>query len=561
MSFPVLFQQAPASDFPNGLRDTEAKAVMPRWGLVAVLLLVCFIPRAWIACHWDLVWTDSVTFLHAAEAIERGDLRAAFEETGLNVYPVILYGLRRLGLDWTVAGTWWSVLMATLAVLPLFGWVRRQFDDQVAVAACLAYAFHGKLMAVSVLMIRDPTFWLLFNLTLYLLWRAVTEVRWRLFFAAGLSLAIAVHTRSEGWLLAIPLVLWPAFRLPAIRGRRWKLTGGATLCLMMIPLCMAAVNCTWLAHAQRWSLVRPAHVEILRGWLGIDAAKTDPTGGGSAGRKAVESGDDDLAAMAIETDPMGYSPGSLSKTAALRKFGETFVKAYTYLLGLLALIGVCRWWRVYFRRDHQTLLLMSLILLGMIWVRNTQVRSDIRYYFPMVLVSFPWIGLGFLDVADWAAWLVSLGRGPMNVLRPVMAGLLACAVIIFGMCDTNLASTHFMREHVALGDWIEEHYGPQRTIVANILETRLVQYHSHGCIVGYLEPRACERTGLPPSVRAMRPDILLVWTDPDSRDRWMRFARSVAAERDLGYEIIHDRRLPTEPDQIVVLARIRQRAR
>ncbi len=184
-----------------------------------LLALVCFVPRAWIACHWDLVWTDSVTYLHAAEALERGDLRVAFDETGLNVYPVILCGLRRLGVDWTMAGTWWSVLMATAAVLPLFGWVRRQFDDQVASAACLAYAFHGKLTAVSVLIIRDPTFWFLFNLTLYLLWRAATEVRWRLFFGAGLAFTLAGFTPHRGLAASGPAAALAGVPLAGAAGR------------------------------------------------------------------------------------------------------------------------------------------------------------------------------------------------------------------------------------------------------------------------------------------------------------------------------------------------------
>ena len=214
------------------------------------------------------------------------DLDAAFEETGLNVYPVILCGLRRLGMDWTMAGAWWSVLMATAAVLPLFGWVRRQFDDQVASAACLAYAFHGKLMAVSVLIIRDPTFWFLFNLTLYLFGGPSPKSDWRLFLGAGPALTPAVHTRSEGWLLVVPLLLWPAFRCrrwPEVPcGRRWKLAGGTALCLAMVPFCMALVNLTWLRDAPRWGLVRSARPNFA----GLAGLGTRQAGGPAESRAA-----------------------------------------------------------------------------------------------------------------------------------------------------------------------------------------------------------------------------------------------------------------------------------
>ena len=479
--------------------EAEAKAVAPRWGLMMLLALVCFVPRAWIACHWDLVWTDSVTYLHAAEALERGDLHAAFEETGLNVYPVILCGLRRLGMDWTAAGTWWSVLMATAAVLPLFGWVRRQFDDQVASAACLAYAFHGKLMAVSVLIIRDPTFWFLFNLTLYLLWRARHRSPLAAVSRRG-TVADPGRAHPERGLAAGG----PAAALAGIpvgrrlQARRWKLAGGTALCLAMVPLCTALVNLTWLRDAPRWSPIREAHVQILRGWLGLDT--------GQAGRPArvprrllrrppTPAAGGDQVSMALETDPMGFSPESLSKS--LRKFGETLVKSYTYLLGLLALIGIWRWWRVYLRRDHQTLLLMVLVLLAMIWVRNTQVRSDIRYFFPMVLVSFPWIGLGFLKLSDWGCPARLLGpRRDAPAALGDGARLGGRRRGVRRRANTNLASARFMREHAELGKWIRGHFGPDRTIVGNIHETRLVQYYSQGRIVGYLDPRACEGAGL-----------------------------------------------------------------
>lgn len=554
MSFFDLFQQAPAKHFPNGLLESEAKVVAPRWGLVICLALVCFAPRAWIAFHWDLVWTDSVTFLNAAKAIEHGDLHQAFEETGINVYPVILYAARRLGIPWTLAGTWWSVLMGTAAVLPLFGWVRRQFNDQVAIVACLAYAFHGKLMAVSVLIIRDPTFWFLFNLTLYLLWRAVTENRWRWFAAAGLSLTMAIHTRSEGCLLVIPLALWPAFRWPAVVGHRRTLVGGAVLCLATVPLCMAIVNLTWLRDAPRWSPIREAHLEILHRW--IESAPAQPTAvDGSSPRPAAAASQvvQERPSLSPETDPMSFSPDPLPKK--LRKLGETLVKAYTYLLGLFALIGVVRWRHVYLRRDHQTLLLMVVALLAMIAIRNTQVRGDIRYFFPMVLVSLPWIALGFLQISEWLLWLTTWGRSP-SAVRPWITLVLAAGLVFYGMLDTNLSSTGFMREHTQLGKWIRRNFGPDRTFAANIIETRLVQYHSGGRMVGYVDPRSCNRHDLPQELRNSRPDMLLFWCDPMSRDLWRRYARSITMDRDLGYRIVPEQGLPRVPDEVIVLVRV-----
>ena len=45
-------------------------------------------------------------------------------------------------------------------------------------------------------------------LSLYLLWRAVAEVRLSLFLLGGLAMAMAAMTRTEGLFLLMPLLLW-----------------------------------------------------------------------------------------------------------------------------------------------------------------------------------------------------------------------------------------------------------------------------------------------------------------------------------------------------------------
>jgi hypothetical protein len=191
----------------------------------------------------------------------------------------------------------------------------------------------------------------------------------------------------------------------------------------------------------------------------------------------------------------------------------------------------------------------------MIWVRNTQVRSDIRYFFPMVLVSFPWIALGFLKLSDWGVRLLSWGRDAPPLLRPATVIVLAVVIASFGMFDTNLASARFMREHAELGNWIHDHFGPHRTIVGNLLETRLVQYYSQGRIVGYFDPRDCGGGRLPQAVRDCRPDVLVLWTDSNG-DSWTRYAETVAAESGLGYRLVARDQLPAGHDGVLVLVRV-----
>ena len=252
-----------AEALPQGCAVRPVRPWRPK--IVALLLAACFLPRAVAAWNSDVLWSDSLHYVYASLALEHGDMQEAFGEFGLNIYPILLVPLRHLGVDWQIAGKWFGVIVATCAVVLLWGWLRRMFDDRLALIACLAYAFHGKLIIISPLIIRDSTFWFLFVLSLYFLWRAVSELRIGQFLAAGLAMTLAIHTRTEGWLLVIPLVGWCCWRAiagwdqrvgwdqraqanagPPYRATRARLALGCFLCLAVIPGTVAMVNLTWL---------------------------------------------------------------------------------------------------------------------------------------------------------------------------------------------------------------------------------------------------------------------------------------------------------------------------
>ena len=123
---------------------------------------------------------DATLYIRMAAALDRGDLGGGLEKICFNPFPAILVLLHRAGLEWETAGVWWGVVISSCTALPLWGWIRRQFDRRVALAARFLYAVHPGLIRWSPEVLRDPTFWFLFSLSLYLVWRAVTELRWPL---------------------------------------------------------------------------------------------------------------------------------------------------------------------------------------------------------------------------------------------------------------------------------------------------------------------------------------------------------------------------------------------
>jgi 4-amino-4-deoxy-L-arabinose transferase-like glycosyltransferase len=524
-------------------------------------VVACLIPRAYGTRYWDFVCTDGVTYLEAAHALERCDFNGAFGYLGLNVYPLILIGLAKTGCEIVWIGKWWNVVLATLAVLPLFGWIRRQFDDQVATIGCLLYAFQPVLVEYTPMLMRDATFWMLFVLTIYLLWRAVTEIRWPLFAATGVSLTLAVYTRTEGWFLLVPAVLWTVFRLPAARGARVRLVGGVVLSLAMIPLAVAVVNLAWLGEHPRWTIVRDGDVGKILAWAGWSRS---PQAACELSTTAPATASP--AAPCPETPPAGTGILVAPPEPELPANGKPYwrvaeqvvlrlVKSCSYVYGLLAILGLWGWRQVYLRRDQQVLLWMSLLLCGAIWIHCSRGDICVRYFLPIVIASLPWVALGLLLVA---AAIVRSTRGLVAWNPPrrlaILAALLA-AVFVASMISVGWTPAARSRQSVAMGKWILSRMGPNRQIVCVNTDSRQTCYYARGFGYTSFVPRKCDTFSLPWLVRHTSPQVILHWgnfrasEDPLTSVKWLR------AQREPCYREVPPDCLPPGCEDVVVLVR------
>ncbi len=521
-----------------------------RAGLVMLLVAVCFLPRAIFAVGWNQLWTDSVSFHNASVALSQRDWNGAFGEFGLNLYPIVLWLLRSLFADWETAAKWFSVAAASIAVVPLFGWTRRQFDDRVAIVACLCYAVHGKLVAMSCLAIRDPLFWLLLLTAFYLFWRAAVEQRWWLHLASGALLLLNVHLRTEGWLLLVPLLGWNAIR--AYWGGRAvavRAAAGVILALAVVPLCLCAINTTWLRDAPQWSLLRRDHARLLHDYLRPPAADDEaasPTGPSSADGTVAKAATSSPAPQTTRdngwvADFNPLLPGKMSSAVVARKLIVQLIKAYTYPLGILAIVGTMAWFGVYRRGEHLVLLVMGILLLGAVWVRSAVHSNDPRYFIPIVLASMPWMALGAFRIKEKLEAL--LGRLGVARRRDVWAAvLLAAAVLIPSVADMKLSWGRYMVAHAQLGRWLGAQFGDGLTIAANTAELRLVQYYSKSRLAGFFHaiwPHPPD----PPDVLALQPDFVLIWYE-DSDAGFSQFADHLCAASDGRYVRVPAEQLP-----------------
>ncbi len=499
--------------------------------IVFGLLLLCLIPRLWAGTLHDILSPDAVSHLRWAEALEAGNTIGAFKYTGLNLYVPILLALKCFPCHWVVAAKWWSVAMAILAILPLYGWIRRQFNETLALLGCGFYALHPVLIHDSPLVGRDSTFWLIFSLGLYTSWRAISELRYRWFVAFGLVFAMAIHVRTEGWLLAPLLLMWLFFRLLQAPGRRLTIGLAALTALAIGPICGASIS---------KAVFVPKDVHVSKD---AHAQKKSPVIGNSR----------HLARAEKITREATTKPDLIDGTLSM---AGRYSQAFGYLQLILAGMGVLHWKLRLFGRSKGPLLLLASLSIAAIWTCFCLEDMDRRYAVPSMIVSLPTIAAGLCLAATWLAptALRSSGspeRGFALRLRYLMIG---SAVVLAAMVWAS--PRPLLYDQSEIGTWIRTNFGPGQRIVVNLKESRLVEHYGEAKVTFKLaqEGPANPKSNWAPKLKK-KADLVLIWTDWRNPRGRAPFEFGISKAKALGYREIPASDLPERCRQIMVLVR------
>jgi hypothetical protein len=442
---------------------------------------------------------DAMLYLRMAESLEHGDLPGALEGIRFNAFPVVLMLLHRAGMPWEMAGAWWGVAISSCTVLPLFGWVRRQFDDRVALAACFLYAVHPGLIRWSPEILRDPTFWFLFTLSLYLLWRAVTELRVLLAVAAGGAMALAAMTRIEGALLLVPLGLWSLERGWARPQLRCRLVLGGLLCVGVYPLLLGLVSGAWFGSQAPWQLVRTEPLELARDWV--------RPGNPAAPRPGAER-------RLVAESPAGAAESGPHRLARMiEQFACAGVKGITPVFLLFSVIGMAGTWRLWRGFDRQALVVTALPLLAAIWIHLWWARETCpRYFFPMAILMSPCAAMGLDGLSRWLAvsWR---NRGWEYRTAAAMPAIL---VAVVGLTVSLGSDCRFRTATVELGRWANRELGPAPLTFGPDGVAQVVNYYAQGRCQSF-PPREADGA-VAARVESLRPDLVLLPADRKTPD-------------------------------------------
>ena len=150
------------------------------------------------------------------------------------------------------------------------------------------------------------------------------------------------------------------------------------------------------------------------------------------------------------------------------KLLERLAKGYTWVGGILVLVGLACGWRIFLRPEHLTLFCMGLLLLVISWIRYWIAGLDFRYFMPMVIVGTPWMALG-LECVIAGARRLAQRRGELSprALRDLTGSLIATSPSVQLLDGTMPAAAH-MRKSAALGRWIRKHVEPRPAMAGNV---------------------------------------------------------------------------------------------
>lgn len=449
--------------------------------ILALLMLLTVIPRLLLARQISVICDDGYFYLSVVEMWKQGQTDAALNYLNLNIFPFILWGLESAGLAFPWNFKLWGILISGLTVLPLFGLVRRLFNDRWATIAVLLFAMHPELIKLSVEPIRESTYWFCFILASYSLLRCATS-RNNIAapITAGLATACTVLTRSEGWTL-IPLAFFWLFSLAPATVSRLRQTQRIVIILAMIPLCMFVMNLTLLAGHHHWEWGRFDRIPKFVEWIQTHTSpayspqsKTMPAATHSSPRPPHAT---------TGIDNASSTPKSIDKhdneQAIWFEFLNKFSESFEYFNLVLLIVGLTQCHRILRSRTYAPLAIIAAAILFVVFVLLVQHRNiNGRYFLTVLIITLPIQAAGAACLIQFIHSIATPTTISHNQKLVVTTGIVLTVSLLFWF--EALTSRHESRVAQAnLGKYLHTTFGPFEKVETDRKSGR-VGFHTIG---------------------------------------------------------------------------------
>lgn len=158
---------------------------------------------------------DAIDYVEGARAIAGGDLWRGLRISHPSLFPMLIALLQPLLGDWVTAARALPVTFGILTVIPYYLISRALLGRFAAWIPPFFYCISPAIVATSMDVVREPLFWFLFALFLWVILRAFDENRWGLYLYAGALITLSSTIRPDGLILipaGIGCALYAGFR-------------------------------------------------------------------------------------------------------------------------------------------------------------------------------------------------------------------------------------------------------------------------------------------------------------------------------------------------------------
>ena len=454
-----------------GVKETESTRFSPfsniREGwIITILLGLAFGIRLYMVYHTYLITHDGILYVKMSKLISQGQAGTAFSLLFFNLYPVITAVFQKAFTDWEFSGQMVSTVFGSLTIIPFYFLIRSLLGRPVAFISSILFVFHPYLVRYSAEVIRGPTFWFLFTMTLWVGWEAISRKRAWLFFLTSLLGAVSFLLRPEG-IFVVPIVAvwvflknWETFK-STYRQRIFF----ALILLLTVPILLSPAMLYLRKKTGRWHWAR---ADMIIGIVTADATVSNI-------KKNFHN---------LEMKPWDDSPQGQDEFFYLRRFLSLatehrvaivtlemiskFQKAMHPLLLILLLFGVIRRKEIQYQKREEFFLLSSLAIFFLILVGYGNITFYIgtRHLIAPVILCLAWAGVGVFEVEyriRHTSWLTKSSDKRGARLRNMRWILLI--LIVLALLPKTLAPQRVEKIPIKeAGIWIGEH-GPREPVI------------------------------------------------------------------------------------------------
>jgi 4-amino-4-deoxy-L-arabinose transferase-like glycosyltransferase len=337
---------------------------------LVVLVLIAFGLRLYAVLMAKGIAVDSAAYGFMARDFMKGDLLKALSTPFPPFYPFLISLISSNPSEVEIRGRFLSLIIGTLAIIPVYYLAREILGQKRAILSCLFYVFHPYLVTYSGMFLTEATYWGLLALSAYFFWKGLVRESVLRLMISGSLLAFSYLTRPEGMGYLFVFLIWVL-----VHGgfkRRWVkkslLIGG-----LILPFLFLSIPYIIYIHHETGQ------------WL--------------ISKKAVKAQSEVLDLGKHETDQMIANLfGMAGNTICNLPYTlYHYLRAYHFTLWPFLFFGLIRRRE---RKAKEELFLTSMVLFHLVSLA-TFIPSTIRFSVPVIPLSLFWAGAGVLEMGSY----------------------------------------------------------------------------------------------------------------------------------------------------------------